>query len=63
MLKKEEVVLYLDGRTTYDRDRDIIKCSVKTHAIFYKWLYRLKIETLEKKINAFLHKMFFYVLV
>ena len=40
MLKKEEVILYLDGLTAYmyERDRDTI----------YNWLYRLKIETLWK---------------
>ena len=33
MLKKEEVILYLEGRTAYERDRDIIKCIVKVHEI------------------------------
>ena len=33
MLKKEEVILYLDGRAAYERGRDIIKCSVKAHEI------------------------------
>ena len=33
MLKKEELILYLDGQTAYERGRDIIKCSVKAHDI------------------------------
>ena len=32
MLKKE-VIMYLDGRTTYERDREIIKCSFNAHEL------------------------------